>query len=230
MLHIGCPVNESLFATPPKLAQYTVGVSDVPHKADINIHSGKITVDREYWRRLSEDGRRLLLFHELAHLQKSGCARTCDAKPLGCERCADNRAGACLALSGFSERRMRSAIKEMKMQRSTFEGDVSAGFFSVFRRLNGAQYTTPTDLVLVGSGNTSSSGELAVTATPDAGIPDSKMPPQPDADAPSTPQPPRGVEDVPQCACKTPSRNWEWIVGAAGGLFALGIILSKAAK
>lgn len=232
MLHLGCPTNESLYAAPPDLSRRTVDVSNVPHKADINIHSGKITVDREYWRSLSEDGRRLLLFHELAHLQKSGCARACEAKPLGCERCADNRAGACLALSGFSERRMKSAIKEMNMQRSTFEGDVSAGFFAVFRRLNGTQYTTPTDLTLTGNGNTVSSAELTVTATTDPGIPASKQPP-PNVDVPaeSPTQPaPADIENAPQCACKTPSRNWEWIIGAAGGLFALGIILSKAAK
>ncbi len=232
VLHIGCPVNKSLTDKPPDLSRYRVGLSKVPHKADINIHNQRITVDREYWNRLSDDGKRLLLFHEIAHLQNSGCAKSCEGKPLGCERCADNRAGACLALSGFTVERMRSAVREMRMSRNTFEGDVSAGFFSAFRRLNGTQYTQPNDIAITSGMTTSTSGNLSVVSTPDAGIPESKQPAPmpPEIDGPAKAPPPSGVENVPQCACKTAGRNWEWIIGAAGGLFALGIVISGGGK
>jgi hypothetical protein len=102
-------------------------LDSLPGKAMIDLDDETLSVDRRFWRALNADSKAALQYHEAAHLQNT-CARYCDGKPQGCERCADERMGASLYLAGFPEPRAVNAVRGLDLQRPTALNDAVTGF------------------------------------------------------------------------------------------------------
>ena len=110
--------NPGLTDPSPEMAKIMEAVryGKEPDKASVAKGDGPmdILVDRHYWDQLGANSRSFLLFHEVAHKQGTGCAGSCPEAPDGCERCADTRAGACMAAEGFTLRQTLDAVKGLK--------------------------------------------------------------------------------------------------------------------
>ncbi len=217
--------NPGISDPPPRYADLLkrVTFTVVPEKASIGA-SGDIKVDRAYWSQLPESSRKFLLYHEMAHHQRTGCAGECPGFPLGCERCADERAGACLAAEGYT-------------LRQTADAAIGAGFRS--------RTTTPYDAQQGWALYRTKAGMTApATTSPD------QSPPVMSKPAPRPTQPPAGTSgDIgPGVKVPPPSRDvdginvptkpvqpgcgscnsCEWLVGVAGGCLLLGALLVSA--
>ena len=207
-----CPQNLDLLAAPPDLLAIAdkITFSPNPNKATIK-PDGSIVVDPVYWDSLPGLARKALLHHEMAHRQRSGCAGSCADKPAGCERCADNRLGAAMALEGHSLDEIKGAVTALRIQsRNTVVRDALAGAkLAIKQKPVGATTRTSTP---DNYGN-QYKAPPPVTATP-AETPATDKPPPPSR-FPTTPPekqfPNPGKTSA--CAC---DKSWEWIVGAAG--------------
>ena len=109
---------------------------DTPDKAYVDLAvPDTVYVDRRFFGGLSDDAKKLVTWHEQAHFQNT-CAKECDGKPKGCERCADKRMGICAAKSGWNKRRFLDAAKELTSQisRPTIGQDSFDGFYVAFNK------------------------------------------------------------------------------------------------
>lgn len=125
----GCPKNPDLLAPlPPSLP--VILVNDPKRKAfvDLRDQTPTVYVDDKYARSLDDDSMEALMWHESAHLQAESCARSCEGKPAGCERCADNRLGACMFLAGFDRFRAYRAVEGLNLTREGYIEDAMAGW------------------------------------------------------------------------------------------------------
>jgi hypothetical protein len=123
-----CPANPSILDPLPSHPKAIV-IGAFKEKAFVDLRDeGKLFIDENYVRSLDGDSRQALLWHEAAHLQAGSCARYCEGKPNGCERCADNRLGACMYIGGFDRDRAKRALVGLNLSREGVVLDGMAGF------------------------------------------------------------------------------------------------------
>ncbi len=228
-LHPGCPGNDGLLNPPPTFSGVRIKPVFTDKKAFIDIESGELSVDPRYYDSLSEDSKACLMFHELAHTQPTGCARFCEGKPDGCERCADNRLGACMALSGYSRDRTKRALVGMELSRTTLLDDALAGFDAASRQKVSVEKSTttstqpPTQHTTIPRQTTLTPLPVVpVVPTTPSIIDSAPALPIPDPGLKPIPAPPVSVVEDGSCAY-----DFAWVVGVAGGVMAAAILLTK---
>jgi hypothetical protein len=129
-----CPENPDLLAPlPPKPNVQIINDKSISENAFTDLRDGTIYVDADFARRLDGDSQQLVLWHEQAHQQSQSCARACDGKPNGCERCADTRMGACAAIAGWDDTRMLRGLLNLNLSRDTLQDDAINGFNAVMK-------------------------------------------------------------------------------------------------
>lgn len=199
-------------------------IGENPDKASIN-SNGELLIDASYWDSLSDDSRWALLYHEAAHLQKTGCAGSCPAKKDGCERCADNRLGAQMALAGFPLDRIESAVKRLHIQsRRTAPADAIAGAKAVVRNVEGTVAVNalkPRPVPSAPSTPPSFRGPPIVSKDKDASPTKGEVQSKP-VTPPSFTVP---VNAAP-CSCSN-CRDFTWLIGLVGFVGAVTGILAQ---
>ncbi len=219
MLHAGCPENRDLLTAPPDLASLNnVVVGRTDGKAEINLADGAIVIDGDYLRSLdSEDSVAATLYHELAHKQVSGCARQCDGKPQGCERCADNRAGACMALAGYDRNAAVKAFNGMKLKRKTAVPDAILGFDYAYNNTRQLQAPVMTQAPSFRLPPPTQTQAPTIPSTP----PITQKP------LPLNPSPVDGGDTKAPVVNSACAYDYEWVVGVFGGVSVLTILVMR---
>ena len=237
MLHSGCPTNTQLLAPLPNLNGVDYLVGQTSKKAFVDISTNQITIDDAFLRGLDDDALDAVLYHELAHTQTSGCAMQCPDKPEGCERCADNRLGACLAMRGFSRERALAALSKLHVDRPTLKPDALAGFDSAHSSVR--NLTMSTTGAKVKSPIVAQLPLSPFLLDPPFTVPDHAPPGQRTTRQPTPPisQPvktfPPPTVNAPgcpcqsTCACDVPTYDFSWVVGLSGGVVAFAILATK---
>lgn len=234
MLHAGCKANPDLLAPIPALENVKYRFLDTADKAYVDLESGEVTIDPDFLSTLSEDSAVAMLYHEIAHTQKNSCARYCDGKPKGCERCADNRLGACMAMAGYDADRTKRALTGLNLTRPTLIADTMAGFefanTSIGKTIVGNRPPPPSQRQLPTPVESKEGAFQPIFAPKDIAVDSGGRirPTKPVDVNPNIPTIPT-IPNVPGAPTNTRdcSYDFQWIVGLSGGLFSLAIIATQ---
>lgn len=207
-----CRRNPDLLAPPPDLSTIRpIWTSKDNDKAYLDLTDNKVRVNPDYARSLSPDSLRALYYHELAHAQPNSNARKIPGQKRGCERCADERMGVCLAASGLSRPEAIRALDGLSLKRGTARVDMLAGYDLFVNKT--APTSTPDN------SNTQTRYVPPVKAPTPSPVSEKVPENAPDVPLKESAETAGTVETPQDCNCP----NLEWIVGVFGGLMAVTI-------